>query len=853
MKWENGNPGRDPVKYYVSVFGTPANSGTWGWRVEGHHLSVNFTLIDGQVVSSTPAFFGSNPAHVQSGPRKGLAVLAREENVARALVKSLTSEQRSQAILQVEVPSDVITGPGREAQTLTPLGISFTDLNKAQRKNLQQLIRAHVFRLTTPLAREYWKELQRAGWDRVHFAWAGSTERGNGHYYRVQGPTFILEYDNTQNNANHVHCVWRDVKSDFGEDVLRDHYAKGHSGGEDRANALTEAERRAGWQLLFDGTSLNGWRNFRAESLSAGWQVKDGALQRVADHAGDIVTLGQYDNFELQLEYRIEREGNSGVMFHVTEDSDRPWHSGPEIQVQDNEQGHDPQKSGWLYQLYKPTIPAWSRRLRTAAGLENPDVVDATRPAGEWNHVYLRVTAQQCEVAVNGNSYYYFKIGSDEWNERVAASKFAQYPQFGKAGRGHICLQDHGDPVAYRNIKLRRLQADGSGAREPDDGQIDVHPELAFPKLKWEDWAPEDDAGRVRPLRLIELTDPADNAERLFAATQDGVIFRFDNDPQATLATRFLDIRDRVHDWRKDNETGLLGLAFHPKFADNGKFYVSYSSAKDKSTIIAQYQVSGPDAERADPNSERVLLTVPQPFGNHNGGCIEFGPDGYLYIGLGDGGDRNDPLQHGQNLATLLGSILRIDVDQQTQGKAYAIPADNPFVGVPNACPEIYAYGLRNVWRLAFDRVTGRLWAADVGQDLWEEVDIIQAGGNYGWSSREGTHPFGNADPASAGTLVEPIWEYDHRIGKSITGGRVYRSSRLPVLKGAYIYADYVSGKIWALDYDFDQQRVRKNWTLVPGGVPVLAFGEDGNGEVYYLTESARGECIYRFDAGSNR
>jgi glucose/arabinose dehydrogenase len=216
---------------------------------------------------------------------------------------------------------------------------------------------------------------------------------------------------------------------------------------------------------------------------------------------------------------------------------------------------------------------------------------------------------------------------------------------------------------------------------------------------------------------------------------------------------------------------------------------------------------------------------------------------------LGDGGARNDPFGNGQNLSTLLGSILRIDVDSQSDGKQYGIPADNPFVGQDDAAAEVFAYGLRNPWRIAFDRQTGQLWAADVGQELWEEVVVVKKGGNYGWSRREGTHPFGNTDGEfDVSQAIEPVWEYDHQIGKSITGGRVYRSDRLPQLNGKYLYADYVTGGVWALSFD-ESGRATKNEQVFAQSVPVLAFGEDPSGEVYYLTSSAKGECIYRFEA----
>jgi glucose/arabinose dehydrogenase len=208
-----------------------------------------------------------------------------------------------------------------------------------------------------------------------------------------------------------------------------------------------------------------------------------------------------------------------------------------------------------------------------------------------------------------------------------------------------------------------------------------------------------------------------------------------------------------------------------------------------------------------------------------------------LYIGLGDGGKANDPFGNGQNLGTLLGSMLRIDVDHQDAGKKYAVPKDNPFVEQNNAQPEIWAYGLRNVWGMSFDRATGTLWAADVGQDLWEEIDIIVRGGNYGWNLREGKHPFGPRGVGPRPGLIEPVWEYHHSIGKSITGGCVYRGQRVPELVGTYVYADYVSGKLWALKYDEQQKKVLANYSLKDKQMPIIAFGEDEQGEVY-LTDA---------------
>ncbi len=604
-------------------------------------------------------------------------------------------------------------------------------------------------------------------------------------------------------------------------------------------NQLTKSERLSGWKLLFDGQSTDGWRNYKRDAVSAGWKVEDGALVRFDKGAGDIITKDKYRYFELSLEYKISKGGNSGVMFRVLETDGPPWHTGPEIQVQDNQDGHDPQKAGWLYQLYQPP---------QVGNGDEAQVMDSTRPAGEWNQIFLRIAANQCEVDVNGTRYYTFKLGDKIWKERVAASKFAKFEGFGTAEEGYICLQDHGDLVAYRNIKIRELSEDGS-VPQPIDGKLPMRGELAFPMLKWDGWEPIDDGGKIRTLRIMELTSAAGAPDRLYAVTQRGVIHSFENRRDVTSSKVFLDLQDTVSQWtdRGANEQGLLGLALHPKFTSNGEFFVYYTRRDNDHGVVSRFRVSKNDPLKADRDSEEVLLDIPQPFKNHNGGSIEFGPDGYLYIGLGDGGLRNDPLASGQDRGELLGSILRIDVNGKTGDKPYGIPADNPFASVAGARPEIYAYGLRNPWRIAFDPANGRLWVGDVGQELWEEINVIEAGGNYGWSNREGTHAFGNRPMRpEVSQPIEPVWEYDHGVGKSITGGRVYRSQRLPQLNGKYIYADYVSGSIWALSYDEATGQATRNEQLIANGVPVLAFGQDAAGEVYYMIDSARGECIYR-------
>src|SRR6056297_3591102 len=286
--------------------------------------------------------------------------------------------------------------------------------------------------------------------------------------------------------------------------------------------------------------NLDGWRNYKKDDVSDGWKIVDGALVRAEKGAGDLITEKKYDDFELSLEYQISPGGNSGVMFHVAETDGPPWHTGPEIQVQDNRGGHDPQKAGWLYQLYKPAAQR---------GSSDKTPVDATRPAGQWNQLYIRIDDDDCEVCMNGVRYYRFKLGNEDWKKRVAASKFAKYADFGSLGEGHIALQDHGNLVSYRNIKLREIGEDGS-VPQPIDGKLGMKSSLAFPNLKWDQWEPIDDAGQVRPLRLIELTYANDGSNRLYAVSQDGAIWSFENDPSVSQSTLVLDLRGKVQDWQ---------------------------------------------------------------------------------------------------------------------------------------------------------------------------------------------------------------------------------------------------------------------------------------------------------------
>ncbi len=309
---------------------------------------------------------------------------------------------------------------------------------------------------------------------------------------------------------------------------------------------------------------------------------------------------------------------------------------------------------------------------------------------------------------------------------------------------------------------------------------------------------------------------------------QGGAIYVIYNGPEPQPAELFLDITGRVR--TNGREEGLLGLAFDPDFEFNGRFYAYYSASSPRRTVLSRFD-HGPEGPERTASSEQVLLEIEQPFPNHNGGMIEFGPDGLLYVGLGDGGSRGDPTGNGQNRSTLLGSLLRIDVSGNTA--AYRIPTDNPFAGEPDGRGEIWAYGLRNPWRFSFDPATGQLWLADVGQQRLEEIDLIEKGGNYGWNITEGTDCFGSTSCDRTG-LVEPVFAYDHSLGCSITGGYVYRGSAIPDLQGAYVYGDFCSGRIWGLRYA--DGKVVEQRQIARAAGSISSFAQDAAGELYVIT-----------------
>ncbi len=362
------------------------------------------------------------------------------------------------------------------------------------------------------------------------------------------------------------------------------------------------------------------------------------------------------------------------------------------------------------------------------------------------------------------------------------------------------------------------------------------HGDLDFgaPGSRTRAWAQSDPSAQAPQLALqpvvTGLADPlylihaGDRSGRLFVVEQGGVI-RIIRDGRL-LPTPFLDIRSRVI---SGGELGLLSVAFHPAYASNGRLFVNYTTDRGGlKTVIAEYHVSPSDPNVAGP-AERVILEIAQPFRNHNGGLNLFGPDGMLYIGMGDGGSAGDPSNNGQRLDTLLGKLLRIDID----GTPYRVPPDNPFVSRAGARPEIWAYGLRNPWRFSFDGSTGRLVLADVGQNKWEEIDIVEKGQNYGWRIMEGAHCYNPSTNCSTAGLQLPIAEYGHDLGCSITGGYIYRGARIRSLAGRYLFGDYCSGRLWAL-----AEASPGRWTmtqLLSTELRISSFGEDQDGEMYII------------------
>jgi glucose/arabinose dehydrogenase len=371
-------------------------------------------------------------------------------------------------------------------------------------------------------------------------------------------------------------------------------------------------------------------------------------------------------------------------------------------------------------------------------------------------------------------------------------------------------------------------QRAGGLAHEPPE-VVDVAPPVAV--------ALEPAFGTQRFQRALDAAQAPGDDVSWYVVEQRGLILRLRPDGGGGdgsgdwTAEPFLDIRERTG--RRGNEEGLLGLAFSPHYADAehahaGAFYVDYTVEPGRLSRLSRFRVR-PGATSADPDDEEILLEVEQPWSNHNGGCLLFGADGMLYYGLGDGGAAGDPHGNGQDPGSLLGSVLRLDVGPQPDGRPYGIPADNPLLDLPGARPEVWAYGLRNPWRMAFDPATGELWAADVGQDDYEFVHVVQRGGNHGWDLVEGFHRFslGEDEPLPP-DLVRPVFEYPHPEGLSITGGLVYRGVALPELDGWYLFADYVTKPLWAILRRPDGKVERATLIAKAGVISSFARGHDG-------------------------
>jgi glucose/arabinose dehydrogenase len=341
--------------------------------------------------------------------------------------------------------------------------------------------------------------------------------------------------------------------------------------------------------------------------------------------------------------------------------------------------------------------------------------------------------------------------------------------------------------------------------------------------------------GLDRPLAAVNADD---GSGRLFVVEQGGRI-RVVRDA-ALLPDPFLDVSSEIS---SGGERGLLGLAFHPDYPADPRLFVNYTDANGD-THIASFTVDPANPDRADPGSEKQLLLVDQPYANHNGGGLAFGPDGGLYIALGDGGSGGDPHGNGQKLTTMLGKILRIGVDGTAGGKPYTIPADNPFVGRSDTNPEIFAYGLRNPWRFSFDRGTGDLWIGDVGQNAWEEIDVVRngtSGQDFGWNRMEATHCYRPQEGCDQSGLTMPVAEYSHTDGCTVIGGYVYRGSKEPAMAGGYLFADYCNGTIWAISPAGDQ--LRELTVVADSGVNISSFGEDEAGELY-VTDISGGRLL---------
>lgn len=433
---ENRRPLRDPDAYFFSLFGEPSETGDWGWRVEGHHLSLNFTIHQGRVISTTPAFLGANPAEIRNGPNAGLRALAAEEDLGRRLLKSFTGPQRKKVIIDVTAPADIITRASRKAEMGAAAGIPRVEMTQEQAGLLRELLEEYAHRLRRELAEAELEKVRKAGLDKVYFAWAGGEEPGQPHYYRIQGPTFVIEYDNTQNNANHIHTVWRNFENDFGRDLLREHYAHSHIGKSgprgDAGNAPEE-----GFVSLFDGKTLKGWKKHMglpADNRGGKWEVIDGAITGDQDPPGGggfLITEGQYGDFILRLEARIDWPVDSGIFLRVGED-------GKSHQVT-----LDNRPDGDIGAIYLPWTQAMVRR--------NPEGKNYFKQK-EWNDLEIRIEGEPARIQFKLN-------GQPVTDFQHTAETTRNVPR-----EGHIALQIHpggdwveGNKARFRNIRIKTL------------------------------------------------------------------------------------------------------------------------------------------------------------------------------------------------------------------------------------------------------------------------------------------------------------------------------------------------------------------------------------------------------------
>ncbi|MFZ1571599.1 MAG: PQQ-dependent sugar dehydrogenase [Candidatus Kapaibacterium sp.] len=324
----------------------------------------------------------------------------------------------------------------------------------------------------------------------------------------------------------------------------------------------------------------------------------------------------------------------------------------------------------------------------------------------------------------------------------------------------------------------------------------------------------------------IEFITTNDGTNRIFIVEQGGVIYTIDRNNSKYNKIKFLDVSTKVI---SGGELGLLGFALDPKFNNNGYFYINYTARNPLRTIVSRFNLDL-KKEKVDYKSEFKIIEISQPFKNHNGGCIRFGFDNYLYIATGDGGSGGDPNNNAQNFNSLLGKLLRIDVHNQSEGKNYSIPNDNPYINKLKARPEIYALGFRNPWKFYIDFKTKKIWLGDVGQEKYEEIDLVEKGGNYGWRIMEGKSVY-KKNNSNIENIIPPIWDYSHKIGVCVTGGLVYYGKEIETLFGLYLFADYGTGKLWSLKINFEN-KVSVN-LLLDTDLMIAAFGEDNYENLY--------------------